>query len=488
MKEKTASLGREAGSAVRWNAAAAGATLLSQFLQLVVLARILKPSEFGLAATAISIAGFIQSLGDFGFTNALVQRTHIGEKAWSSALWTCVLGGLLLFAGLYMLSPVFETLLNLKGLTPLLCIAAFTLPWAGPGFVFQADLQRRLKFSRLAKAEIAAAVASLAVGLGWVLWRREAMALVAGQVTLLAIRCIILFFASSLRPAFHIRPSDLRPLASFGGYQLGERVLNYASANFDRLLVARLLGASAAGYYTVASQIALRPMALLGPFVFRTLFPLFARLQQEKERLASSLLRSVSLLSFVSAGLYALLFALAAPLSRLVLGSGWEASIPILRILTGLGFVLAISNPLASLALALGRARIGFWINLLVLTSSMIFVVIGSHYGLRGVAWGMVFSVALLMPLDFILARRWVGVKPVELLLSACWALPSALLAVLAMQVFGNWHTGFQRWMEIGTEGILGLIVFTASAWLLQRSRLKESLQELTVKFKSDPD
>jgi len=483
MKEKTGSLGREAGKAMRWNAAAAGATLLSQFFQLIVLARWLSPAEFGLAATAISIAGFAQGLTDFGLTNALVQRVNIEEKAWATALWACLLGGVLLFAGLSAASPICERLLHLKGLTPLLCFAAFSLLWAGPASVFQADLQRRLSFSRLATAEIIAAVASLSAALGWALWRREAMALVAGQVALIAVRCISLGLVSPLRPAPRLRFSDLRPLASFGTYQMGERVLNYASGNLDRLLVARLLGAAAAGYYTVASQIALRPLALLAPFVFRTLFPLFARLQEEKERLAFSLIRTLSLLSLLSAGLYALLFGLASPLAHLVLGGGWGPTVPVLRVLTGVGFLWAVSTPLTSLTLALGRAGAGFWINVLALAMNGTAVLIGSRYGLKGVAWGMVVSVALSMPVDFILARRWVGIAPGRMLWAMGWAVPLAVLASLAMQTFGVRGSGFHFGLELGLKGILGCAVFAVAAWIFQRSRVREALAELHAKL-----
>ncbi|HAO98498.1 MAG TPA: colanic acid exporter [Fibrobacteres bacterium] len=483
MKEQTGSLAREAGSAMRWNAVAAGATLLSQLLQLVVLARWLSPAEFGLASTAISIAGFAQGLTDLGLTNALVQRVQIGEKAWASALWACVLGGLVLFVGLTAVSSGFEHLLHLQGLVPLLCVAALTLPFAGPGLVFQADLQRRLSFKRLASAEILAALASLTVALGWGLWRREAMALVAGQVALLAVRCGMLGVFSSLRPFPRLSWDDLRPLATFGTYQMGERVLNYASGNLDRLLVARLLGASAAGYYTVASQIALRPLALLGPFVFRTLFPLFARLQEEKERLASSLLRSLSLLAFLSAGLYALLFGLAGSLCRIVLGEGWAPAVPVLWILTGLGFLWAVSNPLASLTLALGRAGTGFWINVLTLAMNTAAVLIGSSHGLRGVAWGMVISVALTMPLDLYLARKWIGVPPLRMTLAMGWALPFAAASALVMQLFSKWDLDLNRWTELVVKALIGVVVFAASSWLLQQKRVREAVLEIVAKL-----
>jgi O-antigen/teichoic acid export membrane protein len=479
------SLGREAGAALRWNGWAAGVTLVSQLLQLALLARWLPPAEFGLAAVALAAVGFAQGFSDLGLAHALVQKPRVEERTWSSAAWACGLTGLVLFVAVGAFSPALETLLRLPGLTVPAFVAALLLPFAGASAVFQADLQRRLRFSRVAGVEIMAACASLLVALVWAWLRPEAMALVAGQIALVAIRCLGFFALSPLAilRAFP-RASDLRSLASFGFYQMGERALTYAASNLDRLIVARLLGPAAAGIYTVASQIALRPLALLGPFVLRTLFPLLARME-EKERQASSFLRSITVLSPAAALAYTLLFGLADPLVRLVLGSGWEQAAPLLRILSALGFLWMISNPLGSLMLAQGRARAGFWITALVLAVNALAVWTGARFGLPGAALGMLAATAALLPLDFILLRRWAGLAPFSMAAAAFWPLPAAL-ASLAVMHFLAGAGGLPPFAELALKGMAGVVVFFAVAFLHQGRRMRETWTELRTKLR-DP-
>lgn len=479
----TPTLGREAGIAVRWNTASALVTLFSQLLQVVLLARWLSPAEFGVAAVALTITGFASGLADLGMTNALVHRESLEEKAWSSALWTAILAGGALGLALAALSGVAERLLNLAGLAPLLLLTAGALPFFGAASIFQARLQRRLRFRRLAAGEMGAAALSLAVAVIWLLASPGPAAIVAGTAALFVARGLLLGLLSDLRPEARLRRADLRPLAAFGAFQMGERTLNHAAGNLDRVLVATLLGPVAAGYYAMAAQIALRPMALLGPFVARTLLPLLARLQGDRARMAAAYLRSMSLLAFTATAVFALLFGAADPLLRALLGPGWEPASAPLRVFAALGILLAAGNALGNLALALGRAGMNFWMNALVLAGRTAAVAAGAHYGgVTGAALGMLAVTTLMLPLDVILPKRWLGVAPRALLPAACWALVPGAAAAAAMTAFAD-RMRLPAVAETLLALALGVAVFLLIARIAQPERLKAALAELREKF-----
>lgn len=482
--ESAGSLGREAGLAVRWNSAAALVTLVSQLAQILVLARWLEPAEFGLAASALAVSGFLQGFGDLGLTHALVQRAALPEKTWASAWWGTLLAGLALAALLVAGSGAIEGLMRLDGLDALLLFAAASLPLFGPASVFQARLQRDLRFRALASGEMIAAAASIAAALGWALWRGGAGALVAGQVALVGARFVALGWSSGLRPLPRLRPSELRPLSAFGGFQMGERALNFAAGNLDKLLVARLLGPASAGYYTLASQLALRPLALAGPFVSRTLLPLFARLQEAPARLADSYLRSLSLLAFLTAGLYALMIGLADPLVRVMLGAGWEASVPVLRILAVLGFLALLGNALGNLTLALGKAGANFGFNALALLLRVAGISLGAWLGgLQGVALGVVAATLLTLPIDVALPKRWLGIPAARTLGATGWALPGAVLAAAG----AAWLcalTAWPAWIEVPVFGACGGALFAATCLALFRARWRDAWTELGSKLR----
>jgi len=338
----------------------------------------------------------------------------------------------------------------------------------------------------LARAEILSTAISLAATLAYCSWRREAMALLAGQIALTLSRSVALGWHSTV--SFRALPKwgSLQSLRSFAGYQLGQHTLTYAMGNLDRLLVARLLGAASAGLYSVASQIALRPLALLGPFVIRTLFPLLARIQDDPERLQSSFLRSLSLLGILAAGLYSLMFGLAEPLTRLVLGPGWEPALPALRVLTVLGFLWVMMNPLGSLALALGRAGIGFWINVLILCANAAAVLIGSRHGILGAALGMVLVTLLLSPIDFFLMWRWIGLSPLKAVREAGWPLLPGAVTAAALTFIGIGTRGLPAWLSLAQGCVAGVAAFIVTSWIFRGKRFKEAWLELLIKVKGN--
>jgi lipopolysaccharide exporter len=481
----TPRLGREASTAIRWNSVATVAATVMQFAQLVVLARFLAPAEFGLAATAMAISAFAQGFADLGLVNALVQKMEVEEKVWSSALWACFFSGVLLLVLTVTSSFGLQALMHMPGLAPLLIVAALALPWVGPAAVFQASMQRELQFSRLALIEIAANTGSLVVALTWALWQRNAMALILAQVAGLVMRCGLFFFASHLHLSFRIQRQDLRALARYGGYQMGERAINAVAGNWDRLLIARLLGAEAAGFYSLASQIAIKPANMLTPFIFRTLFPLLSRLQQEKERLAFTFLRSTSLLGFGVAGVYALLFGLSDSLTFWVLGAGWGPVAPLLRILVGLGFIWTITQPLGVVTLALGHARVVFWVGIMALVANAAGVLCGAGFGLRGVALGMLAGGVVLLPVDFYLAKTWLAISPRRLSSAVHWTFIPAMVTSGTL-CFSNrlplWQV-MPRPVALILEGGLGLGLYFLLAFAMNRQGFRDVVDEIRVKL-----
>src|SRR5437763_15866726 len=64
-------------SGLFWMSLATGANVLSLLLVLVVLARLLTPADFGLAAAALMVIGFSAIFAELGIGPAIVQRSDL---------------------------------------------------------------------------------------------------------------------------------------------------------------------------------------------------------------------------------------------------------------------------------------------------------------------------------------------------------------------------------------------------------------------------
>ena len=84
---------------VGWTSVAVASMQLSRVVVAVILARLLTPEEFGIAAMTLVFATLVLAMSDFSLGAALVQRPIVTDRDRSTLFWTSLVLGLLLSAG-----------------------------------------------------------------------------------------------------------------------------------------------------------------------------------------------------------------------------------------------------------------------------------------------------------------------------------------------------------------------------------------------------
>lgn len=359
-----------------------------QYLQLMVLARLLAPAHFGVMALAIVALGIALAVADVGLRATLVYRQDATELQLSSLYWTMAGGGILLGLAVWGAAGPLAALFGEPELASALGILAWTVPVAMFGEPFLSLLQRDLRFGRIALVETAAAVASATTGIVLALGGAQLMALVGAHVMAVSIRSVggALAARSTWWPRLYFRAGDVAPVARFGLFQMGERLLNHWSTNVDYLVIGTFLGAHALGIYRVAYDLVLVPVFKVAPVVSRVAFPVFARRQDDDLALRSGFLDMTRLLAFLLFPALAGGAILAPYLVPLVLGDGWEAAVPLIQVLAVVGAAKSLGNATGSLLLAKGRADLGFYLNLGTALAYTLGFALAVRYGTIGVA------------------------------------------------------------------------------------------------------
>ena len=467
------SLRKRATQGVRWNGASMLAATLLQLIQTAVLARLLPPSEFGLMGLVLVATGFAQALSDFGLGSAIIYRQTSDGKQLSSLFWANALGGVGIFLIAAACAPLAASIYGEPVLARLLPASALAFLVAPMGQPLAAILQRDLRFQRLFACEIlgSAGGAAVAVFSAWKLG--NAFALVWGQLASTILRSAALWMLAGWRPSARLRLEDLRPHLSFGLYQTGQRLVNFLAQNLDKLIIGRLLGTSALGYYTVAYQLMVRPMLLLNPVVTRVAFPVFARMAGDVRRLKEGYLEMIRLVAFVMLPLYLSMFAASGPLIRTMLGAAWMPAEPVFRALVLLGLIQCLGNPLDSLLLALGKAKLAFWFNVLALGLYAVAIPLGSHFGLAGIAYAMLAACGLVMvPADLWLRWALARMTPGEYAKAWLPFLGMGLAAAALVSGLAPFLAGWPDAAALGTLALAGASVFLLMAWLWSRAFL----------------
>jgi O-antigen/teichoic acid export membrane protein len=438
-----------------WVGASQAGGQLIRALVAIVIARLLTPSEYGLAALALVFASLVMVFSDLALGAALIQRKTLSAVDRDTAFWTTIIAGIVFTALGAGLSGPIAALYGEPDAQPLLFVLSLSFLVSALGATQQNLMLRDMDYRRVEVLPLIgglvggiAAVVSAAYGAG-------AWAIIVQQVVMVVVTTILVWHRSEWRPRLAWSWDSLRSMGSFSAYMLGQRVLFYMQANGDRFLIGRFLGTSALGVYAVAYNTMLVPASKLGGPLQRVFSPAFSRIQDQPERIAATWARVARLLAAISVPALGGLVVVAPDFVPLVLGSHWDAAVPVVQILAWVGIVQAVQVINMDILLARGRSRTMFRFALVVTTAHLTAFAVGLHWGIIGVAAAYAISTTLVEPSQTVLAARALGVSPMIFVRAISGVFVAAIgmcLAVWALR-------GFLVDAGVGAEGRLALCI-----------------------------
>ncbi|HWM11485.1 MAG TPA: MOP flippase family protein, partial [Solirubrobacteraceae bacterium] len=371
---------------------------LTRAVAAVIIARLLTPDEYGLAALALVFASLVLVFSDMALGAALIQRKTLSLVDRDTAFWTTVIGGLgFSVVGFALAGPVAD-LYGEPSAAPLLAVLALTFVVSAVGSPFQCLMLRDMDYARVEMLPMIGALTGAAAGVAVAVMDGGAWAIIAQQIVSVVVSTILFCWRSQWRPRLAFSWDSLRDLGGFSIYLVGHRLLYYLQMNGDRFLIGRFLGTGALGIYAVAYNTMLVPASKLGAPLQRVFSPAFSRIQDDTERIAAMWARVVRLLAAVSLPALAGLIVVAPDFVPLVLGSQWDEAVPVIQILAWVGIVQALQAINMDILLARGRARTMFRFAIVVTVSHLIAFGVGLQWGILGVAVAYALSTTLVEP------------------------------------------------------------------------------------------
>lgn len=476
------SLKSTAASGIKSNGVASIIIVVLQAIQLVVLARILSPEDFGLMAMIEVVIGIARIFTDLGVGAAIIYKLSITDNELSSLYWLNYLAGLFVAILVFISRPLIAGFYNEDRLIELLGWISIVFFVAPIGQQYQVLMQKRLEFNRLAVIDVISSSFSFIVTIILAITGIGVLALIIGEIVRTFVRSMIslLVGLKFWKPSLHFKRKDLSGFVGFGLFQMGEKVLNYFNQRIDQILIGWLLGAEILGYYTLAYNIALAPFLRINPILTRVAFPTFSKLQNNVVRLRRGYLKLIKALSLIN---FPILIGIAIISSQIILnifGSEWVDSIRLLQLLAFVALIRSIVNPVGSLLLAKGRADLGFYWNLAILLVHFLVIGLGIHFfGIYGVAWALIILYSIHLIVGYwILIRPLIGSCLNEYLLS--FSIPLAISVAMGVVVyfFNLWLTKVNM-VNVILLVLIGAIVYILFCYLVYGKELVAEVRQL---------
>ncbi|MGW4016857.1 lipopolysaccharide biosynthesis protein [Rhodococcus ruber] len=376
-----------------------GVRLLIQVLGFVLLSRLLEPQIFGLLAMVMVVVGVGEVVRDAGLSTAVIQATQVSPGQRSNLFWINAAVGVVLAGMLVLGAGVISDFYKQPALKEACLGLAFIFVLNGLSTQYRANLQRDLRFKALALTDVLAMFAGFccaagAALIGWGLWALITQYLVQAAVVLL----MTLGFSRWI-PALPSRNVEMRGLLRFGWTYAGTQMINYLSRNVDSIVIGRRFGAEVLGFYDRAYQLLTLPLNQINGPVTKVVFPVLSKMKDDQTGFDRLLLRGQSTLLQAVAFIFSFSCAFAYPMVELLLGKEWLASAGIFQLLAVSGVIqaAAFGTYWVFLARALNRANLLYTFSTKVLL--VIFVLVGSHWGVTGVATGYSLATLLSWPI-----------------------------------------------------------------------------------------
>lgn len=364
----------------------------SAFLGLIanlVLTIVLSPKIFGIYITLLSIISFLNYFSDIGLAASLIQKKKIDDDDVKSVFtFQQILIITLITFGFLLSGPIVSFyLLPKEGLFLYyaLLISFFISSLKTIPSVF---LERQIAYQKIVLVQIVEStlfyltVIILAI-LKFNLWSFTIAVILRAVVGL-----ILIYLLSPWRPKIGIVWSKLKQLISFGLPFQGSSFLALFKDDLIILYLGKIIGFEGVGYIGWAKKWAESPIRIIMDNVTKVLFPLVARLQDDKKKIAVV----IEKILYYQTGLILPLMILAYFLMpKLIIiiprYQKWAVALPLFHIFIISSFLVIYLAPFVNIFNALGKARLSFNLMLFWTVITWIFtVILTNFFGVYGFA------------------------------------------------------------------------------------------------------
>lgn len=455
-----------------------------------LMARLLKPEDYGLIGMVAVITTYISMFKDMGLSLATVQKAEINYEQVSTLFWINVGLSLVISVLTIGIAPAIAWLYHQPKLTAITMVTTIGFVLGGLSVQHEALLKRQMKFASIGVIGFVAMVIGYCVGI-FMAWRGFGYwALVGSQLGLIGTNSLLVWFVCGWVPGLPRRKSGVTTMLNLGRNITGFAMLNVFARNMDVLVIGRQLGAQPVGLYAKAYQLIGLPTDNTNEPLNTVAIPALSRLVDDQVRYRDAYLRMIEKVVLLIMPCVALMFVGSDWIVQVVLGSQWAPTAPVLSLLAISALMYPVANSALWLMISQGRGSDMFRWAVLGAPLSILSYVIGLKWGVLGVAAS--YSLARLFiidPLLYFYAGRTGPVKTRDIYRSTLPFVAAAVMSVLACIVF-------RRFVNV-SQPIVGLIccgliiclvdVLVLGVLPIGRAAIKDALQTLMLFWNRKP-
>lgn len=459
-----------------WAFLATAAAKLSWLVALALLARILSPADFGLFAFGLVYITYVETVGDLGTGAALIYTPRRVDDAAQVTFYANLAMGVTWFTVTQLAAPwVAEFFRNPAG-EPILRALAFSFLLKGLGNTHDALCRKGMRFKARLVPELLLALGKAALAVVLALQGFGVWSLVWGQLLGVGLWTVGLWWIVPWRPSWSFPRDRVRPLVRYGRGIVAVNVLAGIVHHADLVVVGRMVGTTALGFYQIAARVPEMTVTLAVWVTGHVLFPAFSRLHAAGGHLREAFLSALRWISLLTVPAAAGLFLVAEPLVLTLFGSRWTPAVPILQALAVYTGIRSLGSHAGDVLKATGRTGLLAGLGVIKALVLVPVLILAGSRGAVAVAAALAGVTLLTVLLNWVVIAKVASIPARDLLRATREAFLGT--AVMALAVWGVRHAvgSLAQPLQLAILVATGLAAYGAALRLVAPKAFREAV------------
>jgi teichuronic acid exporter len=413
-KGRRRNLKERVSRALPWTILEAAFSSMLLIAQVVILARLLGPGEFGRAVLTQSIVSLIQIVSAWGLSEALVRHRSVHTAVLDTAFWASLVLGLCGFAVCLALMPVVVQVFP-DGIDPdflavqgLSCVSAALLT------VPNAVLTRKLRTWTMAAGALWQRLVTFMVSIVLAWHGLGAWSMVIGAVAGSFAGVAFFWSMHPRRPRLRVSRSDLRPMMRFGAVYWTEMLLQASARQSAMLLIGFYHGPIGLGLFTFGLRIVEQVALLMLTIVSRFGMPVLSEIHRSGGDMIPAFVSGSRILAAAAFPVLVGIACVAPDVVPAFFGEQWLSAVPIIQALALFWSISLTRSVVPAYLRVVGRQSANMILSVIYLAIATASLVLTSHLTVAAavaVAYGS--RIVIGAPFSMVLFS-WAGGVPIR--------------------------------------------------------------------------
>jgi len=362
------------------------------FFAMILLARWIGPTDFGLIGIIAVFIAIGRSLTDSGMTNSLIRTKNPEQADYSTVFIVNIIMSLLVYVIVYIVAPFIADFFGYKILINIIRIYCILFLIIAFSAVQLAILTKRMEFKKITKINFPSTLVGVSIGLYLGYHDYGVWSIVWMYLSTEFVRSVLLWLFSDWKPRLIFSSTKFKFHFKFGYKLVLSSLLDIVFKNLYNLLIGKYYSAQTLGFYERSKQFCEYPSSSLTAIISKVAYPMLSQIQDDPKRLNYIYRKLLRISFFIIAPLMLGLAAIAKPLFLVILGDEWVPAILFFQILTLAMMLYPIHAFNLNILQVYGRSDLFLKLEIIKKCIIVISVIIAFQFGVIGLVWSSVFT------------------------------------------------------------------------------------------------